>query len=158
MLSGLLELLVCFHHVVSSSPHVIVEPVKLLPLVLNLDIDILGNIVNVSHYIFDLLNLDSSLLDDRGHVVDFGNYFDVLVILDAHLLLLGSLELAVSEALTLAVRGQLQVVLLLFFDLLSCLVEAVGQLFHLRLESILAFTLKFLNHDKSFEINRTLTV
>jgi hypothetical protein len=104
----------------------LVQPIQLLPLRLDLNIDVLGDVIDVSHDIFDLLDFYAPLIDDCGHVVRLRHHPDVLIVLYSHLHLVGSVYLAISgEALTLPVGSQFKVVLLLLLDGIRRLVESV---------------------------------
>jgi len=90
MLPRLRQLLFRFHHVIRRRPHVLVKPVQLLPLRLDLNIDVLGDVVDVSHDILDLLYFHAPLIDDGGHVVRLSHHPDVLIVLYSHLHLISS--------------------------------------------------------------------
>ena len=90
MLPRLRQLLFRFNHVIRRRPHMLVQPVQLLPLRLDLDIDVLGDVVDVSHDILDLLDFYTPLIDDCGHVVRLSHHSDVLIVLYFHLHLISS--------------------------------------------------------------------
>jgi len=90
MLPRLRQLLFRFHHVIRRRPHVLVQPVQLLPLRLDLNIDVLSDVVDVSHDVLDLLYFHAPLIDDGGHVVPLSHHTDVLIVLYSHLHLISS--------------------------------------------------------------------
>ena len=145
VLRCLIQLFISLFYVICSCPHMRIQPLKLLTLILDLNIDILGNIIDVTHNFLDLFYLNTSLLNDCGHVVSLCHHPQVLIVLYSHLLLICSVELAVTGcAFTLPVCCQLEVVLFFLLDLSSCLIETICQLFHLSLKSFNAFPFKIL--------------
>lgn len=90
MLPRLRQLLFRFNHVIRRRPHVLVKPVQLLPLRLDLDINVFGDVVYVSHDILNLLDFHTPLIDDCGHVVRLSHHPDVLIVLYFHLHLISS--------------------------------------------------------------------
>ena len=67
------------------------KPVHLLPLPLDFDIYVLGDVVNVSHDILDLLDFHTPLIDDCSHVVRLRHHSNVLIVLYSHLHLISSI-------------------------------------------------------------------
>jgi hypothetical protein len=68
-----------------------IQSIQFLPLYLDLDINIFGNIINVSHDILDFLNLNTSLFDYSCHVICLCHYSHVAIVLYPHLLLVGTI-------------------------------------------------------------------
>ena len=105
----------------------LIQPLQLLPLRLDFDIDVLGDVVYVSHDALDLLNFYAPLIDDCSHVVRLRHHLDVLIVLYSHLHLVSSVKFAVSgdAALALSVGSQFEVVLLFLLDGAHRLIESI---------------------------------
>ena len=148
MLLRLVELLIGLLDVLGSCSYMHVKSLKFFSLVLDLDINVLCDIVDISHNIFYLIDFVPSLLDDSCHVIYLSLHLQVLIVLYSELLLIGSLKLAITILirLALAVGSQLEVVLLLLLNGVCGLIESVGQLFQLLLESIYTIPLQVLHN------------
>jgi hypothetical protein len=95
MLLRLKQLLVGLLDVIRRCSHVHVKPLQFFALALDLDVDILGNIIDISHNILDLVDFIPSLFDYGGHVVHLGLHLQVLIVLYPELLLIGPFDLTV---------------------------------------------------------------
>lgn len=81
MLLCFLDFFVCIFSIISSFCNVLVDSRKLFALSLGLYIKVFGDLTNVIHQTFDVVQITLSLLNDIIHVITFSNKFKFFLLL-----------------------------------------------------------------------------